>query len=450
MTPMGQKSNKKSKQNNRDRKSGPSRRTTRSGKGTRKTSSGQRRHRFYRVLTLLIVAAAVLFVVRLHAILHLSARMEISETRMKLEALSEQDRDSLQNEIDLKREVAGAALPSGQEMTGLAEGENQAFSACVSELPASDLSERKSAFRNFAVACRRLGGSREQNGVLFGDNRQLMEDIVPTDEETLEKKAAALNAYAANHETVGVHLLLVPDAAGLLREKLPHSVSVADQEELFSDFAERLDPRIVWMDAFAALCEHEDDFLYYQTDHRWTTSGAYDVFLETAEDLGIRDAADIGYDSCCASCDFNGSLSAVSSFLPGAREELTVYLPWEYTSCLVTCLYEEETATSLYSPEALDSDNPYDVFPGGSHSLIEIDTGSDNMETLLVVKDSFANNFIPFLVPYYTRILVLDPCYFNGSLDEVTSSYEVSDVLFLYGGNSFFSDTGLTRILSAE
>ncbi len=408
----------------------------------------------YYILAAVIAAALVFVAVRVNAISRVSGQIATDETRMKLTAMAEQDVSALQDEIDLKREVADVRLPSLDSVpvsfSGSVSASDGGIRTYALEVPASDLSKESSFFRRFLTVCRRIGGSSEQNGVLFGGNRQLMADIYVPDEETLRLKSDAINEFASLHPETEMYFLLVPDAAGVWNDRLPRSLDVADQESVFDDFSDRLDTRIVWLDGFSAMRAHTEDPLYYRTDHHWTTLGAYDMFLEIAEEMDIFDAESIGYDAYCVASDFNGTLAAASGFLRGEREEIEAFLPREYTSCLVTYPEEGETSPSLYSLDALDSDDPYAVFLDGTHPLVEIETGSDNMETLLVVKDSFANSFLPFLVPYYTRILVVDPSAYNDSLDKLIETYGVNDVLFLYGGNSFFSDTNLTRNLLAD
>ncbi len=408
----------------------------------------------YGILAAVIAAALVFVGVRAHAISQLSGQIAADETRMKLTAMAEQDVSALWDEIALKREVADVQLPSLNSVPGslssAVSASDEGIRIYAAEVPSSDLTKKSPFLHRVLAVCRRIGGSSEQNGVLFGENRQLMADIYLPEEETLRLKANALNDFVSHHPEVDMYLLLVPDAAGVWSDRLPRSLDVEDQAAVFSDFADRLAARMVWIDGMAALGAHAEDPLYYRTDHHWTTLGAYDMFLEIADEMGISDAEGVVYDTYCASSDFNGTLAAASGFLRGEREEIEVFLPREYTSCLVTYPDTGETYPSLYSLDALDSDNPYAVFLDGAHPLVEIETGSDNMETLLVVKDSFANSFLPFLIPYYTRILVVDPASYTGSLDTLTEAYGVNDVLFLYGGNSFFSDTNLTRNLLAD
>ena len=54
------------------------------------------------------------------------------------------------------------------------------------------------------------------------------------------------------------------------------------------------------------------------------------------------------------------------------------------------------------------------MYLGGNTSVLDIRTVSTSRDRLLVIKDSFANCFVPFLAPYYREIVVVDPRYYSG------------------------------------
>ncbi len=314
----------------------------------------------------------------------------------------------------------------------------------------SDQFFARNVFREIDVGFSRFGGSREENDVFRGRKRQLMEDIAVPDTDLLNSDVSGINSYAQAFPDVSTHILLVPDAAAVLPDQLPMFANVADQEALFNQLQTQLDDGIIWMDALSSMESHTDEKLYYKTDNHWTTQGAYDVFVDTASDLGIEDASAISYEERCVAYNFNGTLSSTSGFMPAYKETIDVFLPEEQTFYLVNYDEEATKSPSIYSTDALDTRDKYAVFMGGNHSLVTIDSAVDNDRVLLVVKDSFANCYIPFLIPYYSRIVVVDPRYYVGTIEDVTYSYAVTDTLFLYSGNTFFTDTNLKSFLGSE
>ncbi len=314
----------------------------------------------------------------------------------------------------------------------------------------SDQFVGRDAFREIYTFFRRVGGKHEENGVYLGKKQQLLEDISVPEAELLSEDVEGLNNYSAAHPDVTSHILLVPDTASILENRLPAFVTVADQDSLFDDLNSQLDPDIVWMDAASALRSDEEDKLYYKTDPHWTTEAAYRVFLDTASDLGIDDPEATEYETYCATADFNGTLASTSGFHLGLKETIDVMLPVNETSYIVTYEEEQERTPSVYNVDSLGERDKYAVFFGGNHPLIDIETASEDDRVLLVVKDSFANCYIPFLIPHYGRIIVVDPRYYAGGIEEVTETYGVTDTLFLYSGNTFFTDTNLNGFLDTD
>ena len=66
------------------------------------------------------------------------------------------------------------------------------------------------------------------------------------------------------------------------------------------------------------------------------------------------------------------------------------------------------------------------------------------------MKDSFANSFIPFLTPYYREIVVVDPRYYSGTINDLMASYSISEVLFLYSGKTFFKYNNISGVFTVE
>jgi len=105
---------------------------------------------------------------------------------------------------------------------------------------------------------------------------------------------------------------------------------------------------------------------------------------------------------------------------------------------------------SFYNLDALKSKDHYTVFFGGNHPRVDITTTADTGRCLLLLKDSYANCFVPFLYPYFDHITMVDPRYYYDNLENIISSEAVTDVLFLYNLDTFLSDTSLADVLNTD
>ena len=105
---------------------------------------------------------------------------------------------------------------------------------------------------------------------------------------------------------------------------------------------------------------------------------------------------------------------------------------------------------SMYKREALNGKDHYTVFFGGNYSRVDITTTANTERNLLVFKDSYANCMIQFLYPYFDHITMVDPRYFYDNVENIVTSEQVTDVLFLYNLDTFLSDTSLADVITVD
>lgn len=306
-------------------------------------------------------------------------------------------------------------------------------------------------WRKLKVMVDRIGGSRLENGVYIGTNGQLLEQIEVADENHLAANIKAIKSFSESQSKIPVRMMLVPDAANVLNHSLPSLAKPEDQTQMFSMVRKDLGDSVEWIDVSTELNKHKTEKIYYKTDHHWTTLGAFYAFQAAAPSLGIEGDLSGKYVSYAVSDSFNGMLASKSGVNLGEREQIDIYVPTEEdTDLIVDYVDEGKRSTSLYDSSKLKEKDQYTVFLGGNSSLLDIRTVSTSTKRLLLVKDSFANSFIPFLTPYYREIVVVDPRYYSGTINDLMDSYRISEVLFLYSGNTFFKDNNISGVFAVE
>lgn len=306
-------------------------------------------------------------------------------------------------------------------------------------------------WRKLKVAVDRIGGSRLENGVYIGTNGQLLEQIEVADENHLAANIKAIKSFSESQSKIPVRMMLVPDAANVLNHSLPALAKPEDQTQMFSMVRKDLGDSVEWIDVSTELNKHKTEKIYYKTDHHWTTLGAFYAFQAAAPSLGIDGDLSGKYVSYTVSDSFNGMLASKSGVNLGEKEQIDIYVPTEEdTDLIVDYVDEGKRSTSLYDSSKLKEKDQYTVFLGGNSSLLDIRTVSTSTKRLLLVKDSSANSFIPFLTPYYREIVVVDPRYYSGTINDLMDSYRISEVLFLYSGNTFFKDNNISGVFAVE
>lgn len=306
-------------------------------------------------------------------------------------------------------------------------------------------------WRKLKVTVDRICGSRLENGVYIGRNGQLLEQIEVADENHLAANIKAIKSFSESQKKIPVRMMLVPDAANVLNHSLPALAKPEDQTQMFSMVRKDLGDSVEWIDVSTELNKHKTEKSYYKTDHHWTTLGAFYAFQAAAPSLGIEGDLSGKYVSHAVSNSFNGMLASKSGVNLGEKEQIDIYVPTEEdTDLIIDYVDEGKRSTSLYDSSKLKEKDQYTVFLGGNSSLLDIRTVSTSTKRLLLVKDSFANSFIPFLTPYYREIVVVDPRYYSGTINDLMDSYRISEVLFLYSGNTFFKDNNISGVFTVE
>lgn len=312
----------------------------------------------------------------------------------------------------------------------------------------SDQFPGRNLWRKVETGIELVGGSKEENGVFRGKKRQLMEDIAAPNEEALSQNIAGVDTFSKNHGDISTSIILVPDSACILKNQLPAFATTYNQEKMISSVKEKLNSDIKWIDAVSVLKNQKDKKIYYKTDPHWTTLGTYYVFLEAAKTLGIETKEDLN--PLAVTKSFNGTLSSKSGFYEGANETIEIYFETEETEVVVNYIDEQKKRATLYDSSKLETKDKYAVFLGGNSSIIDIKTSSESDKTLLLIKDSFANSFIPFLTPYYKEIIVVDPRYYFGTMEDVFETYSITDTMFLYSGSTFSQDRNMEGLFSVK
>lgn len=232
----------------------------------------------------------------------------------------------------------------------------------------------------------------------------------------LEKNAGYIREFfAASGKSC--RAMIVPSPAGVLRDMLPENAPYYDEAGAF----ERLDAALggSLLDVRETLADVEDP--YYHTDHHWTTMGAQAAYRRWAEVTGhtFREDALV-----CATEEFRGTLYS-KVLLPDSVYDSVYYAPG-ITAESVVCDGKDGT---LYDGDALTRKDKYELFLGGNYGQCVITTGTENGKHLLLVKDSFANSFVPFLLGDYETVTMIDLRYFRGSMAELAA--ESDDILVL-------------------
>ena len=301
------------------------------------------------------------------------------------------------------------------------------------------------------ATCDRILGKVENNGVYLGNKGHLMEAFSAPSSNQLTTTIQAITTFAAKHPEIPQYTLIAPNAVNILSDLLPATV-IPENQNIYLDLLQTSmqNAGITFIDTRETLSSHADENIYYKTDHHWTTQGAYYAYLEAAKALNLSTEGEY-YEKAPVTYRFQGTLSAKSGFRSSQKEEMQVFLPAKAEAASIVNYVEERKKTaSFYDTSKLEERDKYAMFFGGNHSQVKISTPAAQDRTLLILKDSYANCFVPFLTPHYRNIIMIDPRYFYGDLESIIAAENVQEILYLYNANTFFSDSSLEMTLTAD
>lgn len=322
----------------------------------------------------------------------------------------------------------------------------------------------RNTFIKIKAAADITSGKLESNGVYKGRDNYLIEDLTVPKKETMDNTLAAMKKFKKRYGRLDMYFLLAPNAGNILEDKLPTFVQLADQNKYMDRFFKDIkaigykpiDTRKALSKAAAApkgygLRKQEDTQIYYRTDHHWTTDGAFIAYKEASKKMKLKD--NVSYQRYIVKNDFRGTLASKSGFVNGENDSITLYMPkdneHDFNNSVIYYTDTKEKTTEFYKLDNLNTKDAYTVFGGSNHPIYTIKTPVKSERRLLLVKDSYANSFIPFLSQNYREIVVVDPRYFFDNINDIISTEDITEVLFLYNANTFFADNSLQMMLTS-
>jgi hypothetical protein len=299
------------------------------------------------------------------------------------------------------------------------------------------------------TAVERLLQKSESKDIYFAEEDYLIEKHTGSfTSDTAALNVRVLGEFAKLYEEQfgadHMSFLVVPNAVDILREKLPVFASPYDEEDYLAQIADVL-PDGMWFDTSSILNAHKDEDIYYRTDHHWKTLAAFYVYQEWAKAQGFDVPSADDYEIETVTDSFEGTIQSKLG-INAKADTIEIYQPKEDVFYTVQKNNSSEIEYKLYDYSALDTKSKYDIFFGGNEAIVKMTTRAGTGRKLLVIKDSYAHCFVPFLLTDFDEITMLDIRYYNQKLSDLIAEEGFTDLLFLYNASGFAEDTSISRL----
>ncbi len=266
--------------------------------------------------------------------------------------------------------------------------------------------------------------------LLIADGKMM--EVFSKNSEAEKKYAEAINKIASNiSEKINIYSMLVPTQLEF-SEKVFSNIQPS-QKKTIDEINSMFIPRIKPVDVYSVLQNHTDEYIYFRTDHHWTMLGSYYGYSAFMKAQDKAPAAIVNFKKH----SIEGMLGYLYEKYPNDEIEADT-LEWFDTQTpndltLTMQSIDKNGNPKSYTSPMFDKDRKnFSFFFSSDHPYTHIKNKKIlNPRTLLVVKDSYASNFVPWCVNNYSDIIMVDPRNYKGNLRDVFNQNKIDDVLIL-------------------
>lgn len=297
----------------------------------------------------------------------------------------------------------------------------------------------------------RIALKRESKDIYFADDDYLIEKHSGSfTSDTAQRNIATLQQFVEQYQPLfgaeHMSVMIVPNAVEILEDKLP-PLAAKGEERAYLELVSAALPEAVWFDSANVLRSHLDEELFYRTDHHWKTGAAFHVYQAWAEEKNLPVPSDADYQVEVVTDSFEGTIQSKLG-IHTVMDSIELYHPTEDVFYTVQVDGSDKISYSIYDRTVLSTKNKYAVYFGGNQALVKMRTRNTNGRKILVIKDSYAHCFVPFLLKDFAEVDMLDIRYYNQKVSDLIAENGYTDFLFLYNASGFAEDTSIARLLN--
>lgn len=319
-------------------------------------------------------------------------------------------------------------------------------------------------------------GRIESHGVTYGDDHYLMEKLEIVEDQNypanagtnivkqtaLDRSNGMVSSFLQMYDQP-ITFSLVPNSYAILEDEVPTGFPGADQQaytqQIYRTLSE-VDDQLEIVDFSDALSQHKDEYIYYRTDHHWTTLGAYYAYVAYCEQKGLTPVSLEELKENKVE-DFYGTFYSKAKRPSQPADTITWYDVDVDEFAFVANLQQDKQLAQL--GEVVQEDglellrvdgmmdqrkfevrDKYAAFMWGNSGYVKIKSSHNlnhqegKTSRLLLFKDSYANSMIPYLTYNYDEIIVVDLRYMAKSTKELMQE-EFDDIFVMYNFSTYVS-----------
>ena len=287
----------------------------------------------------------------------------------------------------------------------------------------------------------------EENDILLGKDGWMFSKLFASEDEhtQLQTNTAAVAEFAARYPG-RVTFLLAPSASVIYPEMLPLGAPMVDENAMLDEIFATVGSAAEVIDLRQTFTDAKDQYLYFKTDHHWTPQGAYLAYEQFCQRKGLTPFDCSAHESVTIPDFYGTHYSAARRW--NVQPDSITYYPLD-NPMTVYQIDSEAQYTPLYTEPMINTEkfatrDKYAAFLDGNNGYSVIEGNGEG--SILVVKDSYANSFVPYLTVNYAKIGVVDLRNFNYGLDSTIEAEGYDQILVLYNFQTFIADNRVVYI----
>lgn len=240
-----------------------------------------------------------------------------------------------------------------------------------------------------------------------------------------------------------VYNILVPNQSGIqLSDETLDKLGGSNQKQGIEYYYACYD-KVKGVPTYDELRAHKDEYLYFRSDHHWTQLGSYYAYQSFCKVKGIE-PEDIKTFESKTFEPFLGSYysSLHNSEMEANPDSVVAYFPKDTNEMK----YWDNDGTEydwkvVFDVEGWRNDSLYSCFVAGDRPLCIIENPKKtDGSSCLVLKESYGNCFVPWLVDHYQTVYVVDFRYSQVNVMNYIKEHNIKDLIVINNINIISSD----------
>ena len=275
---------------------------------------------------------------------------------------------------------------------------------------------------------------------IYGDSAYVTASYNSSQAVVAERYKHAAESYMEAFPGARVSVLIVPTSAATITDE-PAASQLSDQGEILSKIGALYSGSAVnFVNIYDTVMAHRDEYLYLRTDHHWNSLGAYYAYADFVSSVGMTPTPVSEFTKTYVRANYIGSIYnynseyAVAAKLRNFPDTIEAYVSKK--ACVMTHKNDAGAVTGRWDYaifQTVSHNGGIASFIGGDKPFVHINVPENPQDlSILVIKDSYADQLVPFFIEHYGNIYVVDPRY--NSTNKLKSQFAdagLDDILFV-------------------